>query len=338
MFNRIARVSEYIRDFRIKMDFPQFEKKCRLDHEQRTERLFSTTQLEMESATLTSKIQCSADEIFDKRIIELNSTITKLESEIHNNEIMLSYFTRNYGNELDTLYAKKNELNSEKNDAYAHTKELNNQIDHIIPIRNNYQEKFNEQDKNVRDWYRKSERTPWLFGNGGNEIPEHSMFGQSHGDLEEYKRKRNAASNEIEKYKIEIRELKNKINANTDHITTIKQEIEIINLNIVKTKADKLHLNVLRTNGSSRDNLEKIIANLNETLNHERLNLNAQKSGLIDYIEIEKHRYGVIDRENEITEIKEKKAKYLNSFDLQENHNQRLMEHRIKWLKERNFA
>jgi hypothetical protein len=40
---------------------------------------------------------------------------------------------------------------------------------------------------NIKPWHNKSERTPWSLGNGGKIISNHSMFGQSFGDLDFYK-------------------------------------------------------------------------------------------------------------------------------------------------------
>jgi hypothetical protein len=41
--------------------------------------------------------------------------------------------------------------------------------------------------------HNKSERTPWLLVYGGKKIQNHSMFGQSFGDLDFYKSDRDKA-------------------------------------------------------------------------------------------------------------------------------------------------
>jgi hypothetical protein len=51
---------------------------------------------------------------------------------------------------------------------------------------------------NIKSWHNKSERTPWLLGYGGKRIQNHSMFGQSFGDLDFYKSDRDKAYYHVE--------------------------------------------------------------------------------------------------------------------------------------------
>lgn len=54
-----------------------------------------------------------------------------------------------------------------------------------------------------------------------------------------------------------------------------------------------------------------------------------------EFINQEKHRHGVISLEEKIREIEQKKAKFLNSFDYEENKQIRKREHREIWSKKK---
>jgi hypothetical protein len=60
----------------------------------------------------------------------------------------------------------------------------------------------------VDRWYAKSERTPWLFGNGGKKLPKYSLFGQSHGDLSSAKYRRGEAVSYVGDSKRRIADIK----------------------------------------------------------------------------------------------------------------------------------
>jgi hypothetical protein len=66
------------------------------------------------------------------------------------------------------------------------------------------------------------ERTPWLFGNRGKKLPDHTLFGQSFGDLDGYTADRERACAEIGSCKAAIAEIAGRQKTNW----TLNQENE----------------------------------------------------------------------------------------------------------------
>lgn len=64
----------------------------------------------------------------------------------------------------------------------------------------------------VVSWHRKSKRSGLLFGNSGKKIPQHSLFGQSYGDLDAAKARRNEAGGDIGNLKDEKERLSAEFN------------------------------------------------------------------------------------------------------------------------------
>jgi predicted nucleic acid-binding Zn-ribbon protein len=73
----------------------------------------------------------------------------------------------------------------------------------------------------VNAWHRKSERSGLLFGNSGKKIPQHSLFGQSYGDLDAAKARRNEAGDDIGTLKNE----KERLNAEFNRLDVKIQDI-----------------------------------------------------------------------------------------------------------------
>lgn len=75
MFNRIV---NFFRDVRIKIDFSNYEKQCRLEHDRVAEATHSTHQLDSELGIKTSQIYEHADSLFRTKISHLSGEIIQL--------------------------------------------------------------------------------------------------------------------------------------------------------------------------------------------------------------------------------------------------------------------
>lgn len=91
--------------------------------------------------------------------------------------------THDYEQELQNCYERKEvikrrhaSIKSDLSDAYRRLKDAKSDVD---------------------AWHRKSKSSGFLFGNSGNKIPQHSLFGQSYGDLDAAKARRNEAGGDI---------------------------------------------------------------------------------------------------------------------------------------------
>jgi hypothetical protein len=64
---------------RIKSYFPRYEKECRKKHEKQAEDKFSTLLLRKELGKLLSKIESEANSIFKNNILNIRSSIEKIQ-------------------------------------------------------------------------------------------------------------------------------------------------------------------------------------------------------------------------------------------------------------------
>jgi hypothetical protein len=334
----LERIKSYFRDIRISLDFPQYERQCHCEHEQQAQRRFSTKPLDDERKKLLGRIESQASTKFDALINEKKVERRRHQAIANDTESMLSYFVRNYKEELDDLYADKDAAFSKKGVLY----EKNNKIKELLS------EAFEEKDKAYTDlnynkeridsWYAKSDRTPWLFGNAGKKLPKHSLFGQSFGDLDSYKYHRDSAYDDVQEAKSQIDSLKRDQHALDTEIGQVKKEINELLSRINQAKKDRSKMYELKTAGHNRRDLQSKLDGSLVEINKLSLEIDGIEAEIREYIALEKHRYGVIDLESKIREIEQKRSQFLGSFELEENQQERKRFHREAWLKQRGMA
>ena len=176
--------------------------------------------------------------------------------ETRETERKLALFRRNYKQELDQLHSRKNELLSRKR----------TRLDEKESVRESWNDAFKAKEEayqylklykdQVDSWYAKSSRSRWLFGNAGKRFSRHSLFSQSHGDLESYKIKRDHAYRTVCEIKAEIGELKANERSLYEEIGRIKLEIRELSSQIAKVKQDRSEFNGLQAAGYSKRRLE----------------------------------------------------------------------------------
>lgn len=115
---------------------------------------------------------------------------------------------RDYDYELQKFYMRKEEIKrrhqsikSESSDAFRRLKSAKADVD---------------------AWYRKSKRSGLLLGNQGKKIPQHSIFGQSFGDLDAAKARLNEARDDIGNLKNEKERLSAEFNRLDEKIQYIR--------------------------------------------------------------------------------------------------------------------
>ena len=332
------KIKSFFHDIRINLDYPKYERQCRLEHEEQAERAYSTNQLDAERRTLQSKIETQANSKFGSIIKTKREEINRAQSIKKEKEITLSYFTRYYKKELDELYENKDYLFSKKSSIYETKGELSSAISEAFEEKNKAYEELNYYKSQIDSWYAKSDRTPWLFGNSGKELPKHSLFGQSFGDLDSYKYDRDSAYDDVKEAKNRIGDLKQEQHALNSEIAEIKQEIGELFNEINQVKKDRSIMYELKKAGHNERDLQRELDGINITIQKTNIELTSSESQKREYIALEKQKYGVIEIESKIKGIKLKKKQFINSFDLEENQQKRKSVHREIWLKERNMA
>ena len=335
MFDRIKK---YFRDLRIDMDFPAYERRCRSKYEEQAERKYSVKALEHEREQLCEKIVLQARDKYEDAI---NQKIEERRiSEAHSVEIesLLFYFNRHYKQELDDLYSKKDSLISTKRDLYEELSRLKESLSEAYDDKSKAYGKLNYYRGRIDSWYRESKRTPWLLGNGGKKLPKHSLFGQSFGDLDSYKYSRDSVYEDVKDAKSEIASLKEDMDKLYQHIGELKTEVASIFQKINGVKDDRSKMYELKQAGHNRRNLQSKLEDVTKKINHvdaETMVLEEKKAA---YINLLQHRYGIDNLDSKINQIENNKRRYLKSFYLVENQNERRRLHRQAWLSQRGMA
>jgi len=332
------RIKSYFRDVRINLDYPRYERQCQLEHEEQAERMYSTSQLDAERHALQSKIDTQANIKFDDLIRTKREEVSRAQSIIKEKELRLSYFTRYYKNELDELYEKKDYLFSKKSAVYDRKGGLSGAISEAFEEKNKAYEELNYYKNQIDSWHSKSDRTPWLLGNSGKKLPKHSLFGQSFGDLDSYKYDRDSAYDDVNEAKNRIGGLKQEQHTLNSEIAEIKHKIGGLFNEIIQVKKDRSKMYELKKAGYNKKDLQRKLDEIKKTMQKTNIELSNYESQKREYILLEKNRYGVIEIESKIKDIKLKKKQFINSFNLEENQQKRKSVHRKIWLNERNMA
>lgn len=137
-------------------------------------------------------------------------------------------FVRNFQSEIDKNQNRKtsgydtlNRLKAELSDAY---------------------EDLNSTKTDLNNWYQKSKGN--FIGNGGKKLPKHAFFGQSTGDRDSLKHKKDSIYKNIQGLK-------------SDKTRIYNNEIKHAKLNIGRIKEDQKRLRVLRSKGETKTSLDK---------------------------------------------------------------------------------
>jgi hypothetical protein len=328
-------IFNFIQKVRIDNDFPRYEKKCRVEHTRIAESRFVTQDLENERLSILEKIQTEVVANFkgtqDKLKIEKNN----VASVITQKKKILQVFIRNYSQELDYLYTEKKSLYGQKENLHAEKSELNAVLTEAFESKNCASKELTYYKDRISAWYNKSDRHAIFLGNRGRELPKHSFFGQSMGDLDSYKYKRDKAYNDMQESRNEISRIKDSIQDLNESIYNITQKTKSITEKINTVKSDRTKMFELKKDGYSKGRLENEIVKLQLSMNKKINELEEHDAKCNEFIISAKYKYGVIVLEDKIKEIAVKKAEFLKEFDHKENHALRIKAHHNLWLKKK---
>ena len=335
MFDRIK---SYIRDVRISLDFPRYESQCRVEHEKQACASFSTKQLSDERKKLLARIEISAAKKFDQSLYEIKDKKNKCKSEVEETKVLLSFFTRNYKQELEDLYGKKDSLLAKKSHLYDEKNEIRGLLSDAFEEKEDAYSDLNYYKAQIDSWYAKSDRSQWLFGNSGKKLPKHSLFGQSFGDLESYKDRRSFAYQRVSSAKEKIAKLKDRQRALSDEITGLKSEVGFLFGQIDQVKKDRSKMYELKKGGYGKIGLQSKFDGFLFELEELSENVCEIESLKNKYTDEQRSRLGVVELEARISQVEQKKILFLKSFDLEDGRQQRRRLHRELWLRNKGIV
>lgn len=292
-------------DARIKCNYPGYECQARSRHMASAERRFSTAELELEVLRRMADSRQIAAQRFAHPVDELNAQTDRIQFRLQDSQEQLAIFARNYKAELDHLHDRKSQLFDElgtlkdaKDAAYADLEQASDDLDR---------------------WHAKS--ASGFFGNGGKQLPRHSLFRQSLGDRDGLKGDRDSAGEEIAACK--------------EQVAAVKRSLDEVTAEIARIKADRQRMFDMREQGHSWHGLQHSISKGESLMADAQREIARLQSEGHEFILAAKHRTGTITLEAEIDKVRGLRDAFIRSFDTPEAGATRKLEHRQAWLKQK---
>lgn len=331
-------VRRFVQDVRIDADFARYEQEQRQAHEAIANRRFDVSQLEREINAILRQAEAAGCAAYSARIGQSQSFIYAIRPEIKRLREQLDILNRDYRRELDELHEEKATLLAARQVLVEQMKSLQKERSDAQDELSEAFEDLEEAKSSIDSWYAKSERTPWLFGNGGNKLPKRSLFGQSFGDLDRYKSDRARACDDIAACKATVARVAGRQKTNWTHREENKAKLGRVFESIRAVKAARQRMFDLREQGVRRHRVEAELADrvrqeacLQEDLHH-------QEIAMSELVEQQTIRLGIEERRRAAAELREKRSLYLLDFDAPAQRVARQQAHRDWWLAGRGAA
>lgn len=325
-------VKTFIRNSRIKIDYPRYEREQRALHLAQADSRFDASQLNKEIAQIRQQATAVGDQGFGSDIASLGQRVVTTEHGLRKDRQLLSISERNYKAELDALYAQKTQLFEEKEGLLADARAIKAERS---GAHDDLQEAYGDLEdakSDVDSWYSKSERTPWLFGNGGKKLPKHSPFGQSHGDLSSAKYRRGEAVSDIGDSKRRLADIKARQAAHRQAIDRNFAEIGMTIEKIGAVKKDRQHMFDLKQEGVDPAVLRVEIQRAQSTLADLERQLRSLENQRLALIQETQVRLGLREREAAVADLHSRKTRFVEEFDSEQSRANRQDEHRRQWM------
>lgn len=292
---------------RIWWDFLSYDANAKKAWHQRADELFSTDKLRFALEGQMRELDQQTYRAYGASIAELEARARDQAATKSEAEANAQFFHRNFKDELAQAYGDLESIKSEQAECKA---ELTTAFSDL------------EAAKSAIDsWHRKSQRTPWLFGNSGKRLPQHSLFGQSFGDLDGYKDDREQAVDDIGRLRAHQREL--------------SQRFDVTRSRIQAIKADRQRCFDLQRQGCTISKLEETIRVCQSKLRQLRREIGRLIEMRDTSVQAQKAARGIDRLEREIAEIESGKRNCLAQFDDPPELEKRKAVHRRQWLANR---
>lgn len=324
-----------VQNFRIILDYPAYEKKCRDKHLALAKSRYSICDLEANIADLSEKIRKKANSRFDEKIIWFNTKIRPYVNEIEKNNRILQLFQTNYKEKLDRHYSQKKQLINDKMDLISSIKHLRSELNHAYTEKSSAYGQLADAKSDVEDWYSQSEGSTWFGGNKGRNIPNHSFFGQSYGDLNSAKNDRDNAVDDISQSKAKIARLKKEVSKVQANIESMDTRIKKVENEIILINENRNEMFRLKKEGVSKQKLKDAIARDISRREQYQSELNKIRTAKDNFIHTEKIKSGVIDMKARVDIICDKKETFIAEFESEVAQLARKKDHRVQWFEQR---
>lgn len=301
---QLAKLKGANRERKIRLAFPTFEAAKRAEHLQISLRKFPTGALEEEVHKLMGDVREEVRAKFEGPIVELENEVARVGSEIAQTKEELAILQHSYKSELDPLYEQLNVLSIETKAAQDGKQKSYADL-----------EKAKER---INSWHNKSKRSPFLFGNGGTELPRHSFFGQSLGDLDGYKADKSSASRDIARIRDQLAKL-------NERRSEIHQGISVI-------KAARQRMFDLKEQGRSVNRLQLSLSRQQATFLEHASRLAGLRTERGNALDAARYRTGAFEIERLILALKLKRDDFVKSFDDPEVAAARFAAHVEDWI------
>jgi len=324
-----------IQNLRIFLDYPAYEKKCRYRYLALAESRYSICDLETNIAGLNEKIRKRADSKFDQKIIWFNTKIRPYANEIEKNNRILRLFQTDYKEKLDRHYSQKKHLINDKMGLIGSIKHLRSELNHAYTEKSSAYGQLADAKSDVEDWYSQSEGSTWFGGNKGRNIPNHSFFGQSYGDLNSAKNDRGNAVDNISQSKAKIARLKEEVSKVQATIESMDTRIKKVENEIILIKENRNEMFRLKKEGISKQKLKAAIARDKSRRDQYQSELNKIRTAKESFIQTAKIKSGVIDMMSRVDIICDKKKTFIAEFESEVSRLARKQDHRVQWFEQR---
>jgi hypothetical protein len=292
-------VKTFIRNARIKIDYPRYEREQRALHLAQADRRFDASQLNKEIAQIRQQATAIGDQRFGSDIASLGQRVVTTDHGLHKDRQLLSIFERNYKAELDALYAQKTQLFEEKEGLLADARAIKAE-------RSGAHDDLQEAYEDLED--------------------------ASHGDLSSAKYRRGEAVSDIGDSKRKLADIKARQAALRQAIDRNFAEIGMTIEKIGAVKKDRQHMFDLKQAGVDPAVLRVEIHNDQSTLADLERQLRSLENQRLALIQETQVRLGLREREAAVADLHSRKTRFVEEFDSEQSRANRQDEHRRQWM------
>lgn len=328
MFTRIL---DAIQTFRVNRDFSRYEKEQLSIHEREAARRFDVGQLEREVNRIRREAELAADEKFDSQIAKLTKEEGSHWAVIKRLLSQIELFEVNYKLELQSQHEKLATLKAER-------QALGDAADELHQVRRGIKEelggaydRLSAAQHRVQAWHNQANRSPWLLGNAGKKLPKHSLFGQSFGDLEEYKSQRDSARAGISEARNALEANNARLNENRSQLDRKKAAMDAVWQEITWLKEQREKMFELKRLGISRRFLQSELSEVVLAKDRVCARLADTKAEKAEFIRAMTVRNGIGERYKSINDIRSAKLSFLADFHTPNSQETRRRTHLVQW-------
>ena len=238
---------------RIALDYPSYEKIRRAENERLAEKQYPFNEQSKKLEKLRARIVADSKNLKTEEYAEHNRRLHSLKSQLDEASAVFTVLTRDYKSELDEVYQEKELLLNQKRSLYEQLGSVKVRLSSAHDEKSRAYDRLNSAKSDVSGWYNKSQSGFPLYGNKGQKIPKHSIFGQSHGDLSYAKSGRDSAWSDVQSAKSRVGVLKGEKSRIGSDIGRLKSEIGFAFDRITSLKAERQEAYELRKSGRKKD-------------------------------------------------------------------------------------